>query len=192
MGPAFSTEFKQSDGFQASGGLTSGLADGLPEGGRRFDPAVLLAPDAAERVLPVTSTGGLLAGMTVLTLRGTVPVGDLVAGDRVITRAGTRALRAVQSEVILRAEMIRVSASALGVDQPEEDLYLSPEQPVLVRDWRAQALKGQPQAVIPVGALIDGEYIRPVTVVGQRIFRLEFDGPVVLYAGGLELASVEG
>jgi len=135
--------------------------------------------------------GGLAAGTVVLTLAGALPVEHLTAGDRIITRAGARSLRAIRSEAVASARMIRVSASALGIDQPEEDILLSPNQPVLIRDWRAKAMKGVSQVMMPASALADGEYIRSEAVTGKRIFTLEFDAPVVIYAGGLELATVD-
>lgn len=134
---------------------------------------------------------GLAAGTVVLTLAGALPVEHLTAGDRIITRSGARTLRAIRSEAVASARMVRVSASALGIDQPEDDLLLASDQPVLIRDWRAKAMKGVSQAMMPVSALVDGEYIRTEAVSGARIFTLEFDAPVVIYAGGLELATVD-
>jgi hypothetical protein len=134
---------------------------------------------------------GLAAGTIVLTLAGALPVEHLTAGDRIITRAGARSLRAIRSEAVASARMVRVSASALGIDQPEDDLLLAADQPVLIRDWRAKAMKGVSQAMMPASTLVDGEYIRAEAVSGQRIFTLEFDVPVVIYAGGLELATVD-
>ena len=134
---------------------------------------------------------GLAAGTVVLTLAGALPVEHLTAGDRIITRSGARTLRAIRSEAVASARMVRVCASALGIDQPEDDLLLAADQPVLIRDWRAKAMKGVSQAMMPAAALVDGEYIRAEAVSGQRIFTLEFDAPVVIYAGGLELATVD-
>lgn len=134
---------------------------------------------------------GLAAGTIVLTLAGALPVEHLTAGDRIITRSGARTLRAIRSEAVASARMVRVSASALGIDQPEDDLLLAADQPVLIRDWRAKAMKGVSQAMMPAAALVDGEYIRAEAVSSQRVFTLEFDAPVVIYAGGLELATVD-
>ncbi len=183
MDQSSNTAFARSEDFQGSTALAATV--------RPFDPGDLLGADIDQRGVVVTRIGGLLTGTPVMTLLGARPVEMLAAGMRVITRAGTRTVRAVAVDEVATAGMIRVSASVLGTDQPEDDLLLLPEQPVLVRDWRAEAIKGQKQAVIAVGQLVDGEYIRRETVTGQRLYRLEFDGPVVLYAGGLELASVE-
>ena len=140
---------------------------------------------------PVTTRAaitGLTAGTTVLTLAGAIPVEHLTAGDRIITRDGARSLRAIHARVTQNAKMVVVSASALGIEQPEEDMALAADQQILIRDWRAKALKGVDQAIVTAAKLIDGAYIRAETAAEQRLFTLEFDAAVVIYAGGLELA----
>ncbi len=130
---------------------------------------------------------GLTAGTPVLTLKGAVAVEALRPGDRIITRDGARALSAIR-EVAGPARLVRVSASAIGVEQPEEDMVMAAGTHILIRDWRAKALKGCDQAVIAAERLIDGEYIRPEGAGPARLYVLEFETPVVIYAGGLELA----
>jgi hypothetical protein len=137
---------------------------------------------------PIPERPGLCAGTQVLTLAGALPVEYLCPGDRIVTRDGARSLRDVHVRVIHDARMICVSASALGIEQPEDDLLLTPDQPILIRDWRARALKGADQAMVPAGNLLDGEYIYATTVPEQRLFVLEFATAAVIYAGGLELA----
>lgn len=137
---------------------------------------------------PATTLPALTAGTTVLTLAGALPVEHLTAGDRVITRDGARTLKAVHPRTEAVARLIRVSASAIGVEQPEDDMLLTPDTMILIRDWRAKALKGCTQAVMEASRLVDGEYIRLEQVAGARLFSLEFDAPVVIYAGGLEVA----
>ncbi|MDZ4094970.1 MAG: Hint domain-containing protein [Paracoccaceae bacterium] len=134
------------------------------------------------------SLAGISAGTPVLTLSGAIPVEHLTVGDRIITRDGARNLRGIHTEMHRNARMIFVAASALGIDQPEEDLRIAPEQQILIRDWRAKALKGADQAMVAAAKLIDGEYIRAETIAEQRLFVLEFDAPAIIYAGGLELA----
>ncbi|MDP4032156.1 MAG: Hint domain-containing protein [Pseudorhodobacter sp.] len=131
---------------------------------------------------------GLSAGTLVLTLDGALPVENLMPGDRVITRDGARTLRGVHVKLQHDTAMIRVSASTLGAEQPEDDMLIPPDQQILIRDWRAKALKGTHQALVHANRLIDGEYIRAETVSVQRLFRLDFDAAAVIYAGGLELA----
>lgn len=148
-----------------------------------------ILPDAtAETDLPTLPAEGVTAGTMVLTLDGELPVQFLAPGDRVITRSGARALQSVEVTVIRNAQMIRVTASALGHDRPESDLFVSPTQPILVRDWRARALYGCDSTLVPALRLADGDYIRTETVAEVRLFTLRFTGEEVIYAGGLELA----
>lgn len=139
--------------------------------------------DRADAVL----TNGLFAGTTVMTLTGEMPVEYLSVGDRIITRSGARAIRAIRSTVLPTAKLICISASALGIEQPEEDMHVAPNQGIHIRDWRAKALKGVAQAVISAKDLADGEYIRMETVVGACLYSLEFDIPEVIYANGVEV-----
>ncbi len=134
-----------------------------------------------------TLIDGLVAGTIVLTLSGEMPVEYLSVGDRIITRSGARALRGMESKVFPTAKLVCISASALGVDQPDEDMRVAPDQGIHIRDWRAKALKGVSQAVILARDLTDGEYIRHETVVGACLYKLKFDQPEVIYANGVEL-----
>ena len=135
-----------------------------------------------------TAVAGITVGTTVLTLEGELPVQFLAPGDRVITRSGARMLKSVEVLVLRDADMIRVSASALGHDRPEADCFIAPGQKIMLRDWRAKALYGQDVAMIEAQRLCDGDYIRPETVTEIRVFTLKFDRDEVIYAGGLELA----
>jgi hypothetical protein len=84
--------------------------------------------------------------------------------------------------------MVRISASALGHDRPEADMFVAPSQQVLVRDWRAKALYSKDVAMVEAQRLADGDYIRKETVAEVRLFTLVFEREEVVYAGGLELA----
>ncbi len=124
----------------------------------------------------------MAVGTCVLTLDGAIPVEFLNPGDRILTRTGARTLRATQARTVADCAMIRVQ------DLRTADMMLTADQPILIRDWRARALTGQDHAMIPAGRLVDGKTMRRETVAAQRVVRLEFDAPVVIYAGHLELA----
>ena len=141
----------------------------------------------ASRTQTNTRTG-IAAGTTVLTLQGALPVEYLSPGDRVITRAGARVLRAVEVSVQTDAPVVRVAQGALGHDRPDAPLCLPAGQPVLLRDWRARAMFGAAEAAVPVSRLVDGEFLRHDTVAELRLFRLVFDTVEVVYADGVELA----
>lgn len=146
------------------------------------DSVVPMLDEAA--VAPCT---GLLAGTQVLTLGGEMPVEFLNPGDRIITRAGARTLRRITARTLRNARVVRVGAGSLGHDRPGRDLLIGADQPVLVRDWRARALFGASQALVPVSRLADGQYVRLVTLVTAQVITLEFDRDETVYADGVEL-----
>ncbi|MGL4321945.1 MAG: Hint domain-containing protein [Paracoccaceae bacterium] len=132
-------------------------------------------------------TKGMAQGTVVLTADGLLPVEFLAPGDRIITRDGLRVLVDVSVHVMV-GEVVRISASSQGHARPEEDVILGCDQALLIRDWRAKALYGAAQAMVPVARMVDGELIRREKTNGLRMYVLEFASPVVVYAGGLEMA----
>jgi hypothetical protein len=131
---------------------------------------------------------GMLAGTMVRTLEGVLPVEYLTPGDRIVTRAGMRRLTSISVLSRKMVDLVRIRASTMGHDRPDQDLLLSPGQPVVIRDWRAQALYGVPAAAIPAARLADGEFVCLETHRQVRLFALRFDDEEVIYAEGLELA----
>lgn len=132
-------------------------------------------------------SAGIRAGTIILTLEGALPVEHLSEGDRIITRDGVRVLRGLSVRVLRDAAAIRIGAGTLGNTRPQDDLTVAPGQKILVRDWRAQALYGTDRAMIPAARLVDGEFVRNVTLEELRLFTLHLDAPAVIYAGGIEL-----
>ena len=130
----------------------------------------------------------MLAGTMVRTLEGVLPVEYLTPGDRIVTRAGMRRLTSISVLSRKMIDLVRIRASTMGHDRPDQDLLLSPGQPVVIRDWRAQALYGVPAAAIPAARLADGEFVCLETHRQVRLFALRFDDEEVIYAEGLELA----
>jgi hypothetical protein len=131
---------------------------------------------------------GLVAGTILLTADGEIPVEYLSPGDRIITRnAGMVALAAVRS-VRSMAEAVAIAAGSLGHKRPHHNVMLPAAQMVLVRDWRAKALRGATQAVVPAGCLIDDEFITALGPREMTLVRLGFEAPHVVYADGLEIS----
>jgi hypothetical protein len=143
----------------------------------------------ARHIVCDQALNALLAGTSVLTLDGALPVEFLNPGDRVITRdSGVAVLRAVRRRA--RAlEAVRIRAGSLGNARPDRDITLAAAQEILVRDWRAATLFGASQALVPVARLVDGAFIRALGVIAVETVELVFDAPHILYADGLELAS---
>jgi len=144
------------------------------------------APGASATGDIAAQTRGIAAGTVVATLDGYLPVDFLSIGDRVVTRSGMRVVRRI-SVSRFSGQAVRIGASALGHDRPEQDLTLPADMLVMVRDWRAQAIFGQDQALVPVARLVDGEYIAHDRVVGMRLYELQFDTPEIVYAEGVEI-----
>jgi len=137
---------------------------------------------------PSETLQGFPCGSVILTLDGALPVEHLNAGERIITRdRGMAILRGVTA-FSTECDTVAVMAGTLGADRPDCDVILPADQKVLLRDWRAQALFGQAQALCPVRRLIDGEFIRAAGRRELRLFRLDFSAPHILYVDGMELA----
>ena len=143
----------------------------------------LLAADAS-----YSTPAGFATGSRILTLDGEMPVEFLSPGDRIITRDCGMAVLAGVSAVEAELQMVSIMAGTLGHTNPDEDTLIPAGQMVLLRDWRAQALFGRPQALAPAHALVDGEFIRLAGKQKLRLVLLEFDAPHVLYIDGMELA----
>lgn len=149
-----------------------------------------MAQTAAQISVGTVGLQAILLGTPVLTLEGEMPVEFLQPGDRVLTRAGMRRLVQVEVSLVQNARVVMIAHDTLGVDRPTADVTVSAAQPILIRDWRAKALVGQTQAMIPAGRLVDGEYIRAAVLPEARFFTLAFAEDAVIYAGGLELACL--
>ena len=140
--------------------------------------------------LPTITVGtdkGLIAGTRILTLDGELPVEHLGAGDRIITRGNTIARLSGIDVRRAKVALVRFCADSLGHRRPEADCWLAPDTMVLIRDWRASALLGQPSALIPASRLADGGYVRREAAQMVTIFLPRFDTAHVIYAGGLEI-----
>ena len=136
----------------------------------------------------VPPVAGMLAGTMVRTLDGVLPVDYLAPGDRIVTRSGARRLASVSVVLRKMVDLVRIRASSMGHDRPDQDLLVSPGQAILIRDWRAQAIFGLPVAAVPAARLADGEFVCLETHRNVRLFTLRFDDDEVIYAEGLELA----
>ena len=161
---------------------TTGLVHGAQDAGmrRKATGSTMTGP-------AMSAVAGIAAGTVILTLDGALPVDFIEAGDRIITREGMRVVRAVTVHRY-SGPAIRIAAGALGHERPEQDLVLPAETPVLIRDWRAEALFGARQAVVPVERLADGDSLVPVAALSLRLYDLRFDTAQVIYAEGLEIA----
>jgi len=125
----------------------------------------------------------------ILTLDGEKQVSDLSVGDRVITRDSGMALITSISSRKVTTPAIRILAGSLGHTRPDRDVTLPAGQPILVRDWRAEAIFNTPQAIVNAGRLVDGEFITAVGEQEMTLYALAFDRSHILYVDGLEVVS---
>ena len=161
------------------------------------NPMALQTLDHAPRTLTarhVTASEGrnaLTAGTVVLTLDGALPVEFIAVGDRVITRdSGIAMVREVRRAKV-QMKAVAIKAGSLGNTRPDRDAVLPAAQEILIRDWRAEALFGASQALVPASRLVDGEFIRDIGTREFEVVELVFDTPHILYADGLEVASAK-
>ena len=133
-------------------------------------------------------TRGVSSGTIVATLEGYLPVEFLSVGDRIVTRNGMRRLLAVDRREQVRAPVVRIAPDTLGSGRPDVLLVVGPAQMLLVRDWRAQALWGRVEAVVPARRLVDGSLIRDGVLASAQFLTLHFAGDEVIYAEGVEIA----
>ena len=146
------------------------------------------APDTGAQ--EIFTEAGLALGTPVLTLDGDLPVEFIMPGDRVITRNGMRKVVQVEVTRVENARVVAISRDSLGVGRPTEEMFVAPNQPIAIRDWRAKALYGKAEAMIPATRLCDGEFIRGDILSEVRFVTLRFEGSEVIYAGGMELVCV--
>ncbi len=132
---------------------------------------------------------GLFAGSVVMTLEGEMPVEQLAAGDRIITRdTGMAPIRTIRKKEIT-CDVVSIMAGSLGHTRPERDVTVPADQRVLIRDWRAEALTGQKQALIPARELVDGEFVCMQEAQTVTVYEIELERAQVIYADGLEVVT---
>lgn len=150
-------------------------------------PTLTLSQLPPVRPAGVAAVAGMVSGTDILTLDGAIAVEHLLPGDRLIVRGGGIARLASLSVIDTESALIRLESQCLGRGRPEGRALVGPDTLLLVRDWRAGALWGQPSAMVPASRLIDGGCIRREPARPVRLFLPVFDTPQVIYAGGLEI-----
>ncbi|MCC7322160.1 MAG: Hint domain-containing protein [Rubellimicrobium sp.] len=150
-------------------------------------------PSLPPSLLPARTDpdAGLVRGLApltgILTLDGELPVEHLMPGDRIITR-GTGIARLVRVERFETvAALVRIAAGSLGHTRPGRDTVVGPGTGVLIRDWRARALWGQAEAVVPAARLVDDRFVRREDEAPVTLCLPVFEGGHVIYADGLEI-----
>ncbi|MEL6208264.1 MAG: Hint domain-containing protein [Pseudomonadota bacterium] len=111
------------------------------------------------------------AGTLIETPTGPVPVERLSVGDLVLTRdAGAKPIqwlgqrRLTKGDLTVRPSLrpVRIAAGALGDGRPSTDLVVSPQHRLLIDDWRAEHLFGEPAVLAPAIGLMNDTSIRSI------------------------------
>ena len=161
-------------------------------------------PDSGEQMVTtvhnLTVVPCFTPGTRILTPDGPVAIETLEAGDRVITRDhGVQQIRWMGATTLsagfmaarpsLRPVLIR--KGALGNDLPEQDMRLSRQHRVLVRDWRAEVMFGVEGGVlVPAFSLCnDSSVVQERPTDDVTYIHMAFDDHEVVYADGVETES---
>ncbi|NDV00815.1 Hint domain-containing protein [Pseudoroseicyclus tamaricis] len=132
---------------------------------------------------------GLPAGALVLTLDGEAPIETLAPGSRIITfDSGMARLKEVSMTELTHAPVC-IRAGSLGHFRPEADVLLGAGTLVHLRDWRAEAIFGNPGAAIPAARLVEGTFITREAEQAMQLYQLRFDRPHIIYAAGLQITT---
>ena len=141
-----------------------------------------------EEIVPCFTPGTLIA-----TPKGEVPVEQLNAGDRIITRDnGIQELRWTGARKFDWAHMvanphlrpIMVRRGSLGHGLPERDMMLSPNHRVLVSNDRTSLYFDEHEVLVAVKHLVDGKGILEVESIGTTYMHLMFDQHEVVLSDG--------
>lgn len=151
-------------------------------------------PKAAPRpALPLIEpvTTGLLPQTQVATARGWMPVGRLQPGDMVLTfDHGTQPLCdvvALPPEEVMRPADEKAISIPTGALENRSPMVLLPGQAVLLESDHAEALFGDPFALVPAAALIGLRGITAVDMPDDPGLCPRFNQDQIIYAHGATL-----
>lgn len=136
---------------------------------------------------------GLTTDLRVVTDRGRISIGSLVAGNEVWTLdSGLRKLRWVVQRKIKFTEKtdhlrpVHIAAGALGPGTPRDDLRVAPGQRLLINDWRAKHYFGLPEFLVCAVDLVGQPGITRDAVCDSETYAyLHFDDFELIEASGV-------
>lgn len=131
---------------------------------------------------------------------GRTLVEDLAVGDLVTTRDhGARPIRYIarrkldhatlQAAPHLRPVLIR--KGALGDNVPDADMRVSPQHRMVIDDWRAEMMFGEPTVLAPALALVNDRMIRVAHgAKSVEYIHILFDNHEIVFANGAPTESL--
>lgn len=141
-----------------------------------------------ENVIPCFTPGTLIA-----TPRGEIPVEELRAGDRVITRDnGIQQIRWVGRKDLTWADLslnphlkpILIRKGSLGNGLPERDMMVSPNHRVLVANDRTALYFDEHEVLVAAKHLVAGRGVHEVDSMGTSYLHFMFDRHEVVLSNG--------
>jgi hypothetical protein len=146
-----------------------------------------------ENIEEIVSVPCFTPGTLIATPKGEIPVENLKAGDRIITRDnGIQELRWIGKREFDWAHMtanphlrpIMVRRGSLGNGLPERDMMVSPNHRVLVSNERTSLYFDEHEVLVSAKHLIGGKGIFEVDSIGTTYIHLMFDQHEVVLSDG--------
>ncbi len=139
-------------------------------------------------------------GTKIATLKGEVPVENLVAGDKVVTRDnGVKVIRwtgqkkidwrTMASNPHLKPVLLR--QGSLGKDLPERGLMVSPNHRILVANDRTALQFDEAEVLVAAKHLICGIPVRSIDSIGTTYIHFLFDQHEVVLSDGIWTESFQ-
>ncbi|MEM9371941.1 MAG: Hint domain-containing protein [Pseudomonadota bacterium] len=151
--------------------LPDGTATRLPPGTFRSDDPV----ETIEEMLEAAAVG-LCSGCEILVPGGPKPIESLAAGDNVTTDDGTtQEIRWIGRRRIKAQGLLAPIALRSGALGQHDALTVMPQQRLLIQDWRADLLFGEPEVLVPARYLVDGTSVTKTEGGETDVFLMLFD-----------------
>lgn len=176
-----------------SGPDTQGSSQDLTRSSMIGVPPALTGTESRESVC-------FVRGTLILTGNGPRPVESLRCGDLIVTRdSGVQPIRWIGSQTLTSENLctspknrpIRISAGALALNVPSQDLLVSPQHRIMLRSKIAFTMFGQHEV------LVAAKHLCGVTGIdvdddaeGVEYFHMLFDQHEVVFSNGAETESL--
>ncbi|MEM9043384.1 MAG: Hint domain-containing protein [Pseudomonadota bacterium] len=165
----------------------------LPDGAEiTLSRGTLRLDDPMEIIRDTISHGvtGLCHGTRIRTPDGEKAIETLKPGDLVETLdSGARQIRWIGIQRFCGKGILAPIALAAGSLGSHDELFLMPEQRVLIRDWRAELLFGEPEVLVPARDLVNDTTIRPAPTAQATAYQLLLDHHDLIQSSKLETES---
>lgn len=149
--------------------------------------------DQSSRLASAPHTPCFTAGTEIATPRGPIPIEDLRAGDRVLTRdngyrpirwIGARRFEAAVLADYPELQPVRIAAGALGDGRPARDIVVSPQHRMLLTGAEAIRLAGESEILLAAVDLIDFGVAEPAPFDAVVYVHILFDAHEIVCANG--------